>query len=50
MDKTYVAPRVEYWEMEHFPPLNLLASLSIAGDVADFEAGDPNDITEDEWD
>lgn len=47
--KPYISPSIERWDLNDRKMLNLLVSLSIAGDVADWEAGDPNDLYEDDW-
>ncbi len=51
MSKTiYEAPTAEAWSFCTDHGLNLLATLSIVGNVSDFEAGDELDLIEDDWD
>lgn len=47
---TYEPPRVEVWRLEANRGLNLLASLSMGGNISDFEAGTEDDLIEDNWD
>lgn len=47
--KPYSPPTIERWGIKKQNSLNLLASLSIAGNVSDWEAGDEDDLYEDDW-
>lgn len=48
--RRYVSPYAEDWSLEALAGCNIMATLSIVGNVQDFEAGDELDLIEDDWD
>ncbi len=48
--RSYTPPYATDWNLEVIAGNNILATLSISGNVQDFEAGNELDLTEDSWD
>lgn len=46
--RVYVAPKAEVFRSGR--PMQLLATVSLDGNVGDFQPGDPGNISEDIWD
>ena len=49
MKKTYEPPVMEVWRIDLQRSADLLVSLSLQGNVSDFEPGDDEDLTVDDW-
>ena len=50
MKKTYEPPVMEVWMIDLQRSADLLVSLSLQGNVSDFEPGDDDDLIVDDWD
>ncbi len=49
MKKTYEPPVMEVWMIDLQRSADLLVSLSLQGNVSDFESGDDEDLIVDDW-
>lgn len=49
MKKTYEPPVMEVWMIDLQRSADLLVSLSLQGNVSDFEPGDDDDLIVDDW-
>ena len=49
MKKTYEPPIMEVWMIDLQRSADLLVSLSLQGNVSDFEPGDDDDLIVDDW-
>ena len=49
MKKTYEPPVMEVWRIDLQRSADLLVSLSLQGNVSDFEPGDDEDLIVDDW-
>ena len=49
MKKTYEPPTAEVWMIDLRKCENLLVSMSLEGNISDFEPGNEDDLIEDDW-
>ena len=49
MKKAYEPPVMEFWRIDLQRSADLLVSLSLQGNVSDFEPGDDEDLIVDDW-